>query len=832
MLGELNGLPVLLAALFNCSNEMHTTGLLLDATDRAVCVIDQTNHEILYANELLSGMAKMAREDCIGRPCYEVLCGMDGFQGEQCFCFQAFHSGKKQKQYNPETRQWISVLGRAVPMGEHHAVAFFIQNETEQERAREAIQEKNQKLQQLQAEAILNYQRQLNTVLELNSDAVSTFQMNLTKNTCGNGASNYPNLLCLQEKGTAEGYFEAAAADSPEQEYAAICKHFDREALLEGFAAGRTRVEAECHYLLLDGEEHLLRTILSMVQNPLTHDVEGIIYTVDLTNQVLNERIEEILFDRQYSCVALLDIRKSRYSIRSLSLEVGKKLLGSSGSYDRGLKASANFFVEAGDRERYFHSSSMENLRQKLTGQKKYSFTVCSRKREGGRHLLKFSYSYLDEGQNEILAVVEDITYDLDHDTVTGAYSRQGFINFATRLLEQEREASQYAILFFNIKGFKAINELFGVEGGDQVLIQSVKLLQSSELQPLAVGRMEADHFVCLIRKENLDYEALTGLCHRIYERGGKQYRFYGRCGIYMIEDRERSVSGMCDCAKLAKESIKDDYVKPYAMFNSTMRDGFVEKKELISEFHHAMEQSEFHVFYQPVYDVRSGKLASAEALIRWIHPKRGLLSPGKFIPIFEENGFISELDLFVGNHTSRFLQTRIEKGLPVIPIAINLSRMDFYDLKLVNTILSEIRNAGLPLGFPRIEITESAYASMVEHNRELLLAIREKGIKILIDDFGSGYSSFSTLQEFSFDILKLDMGFVQQIGRNRKSEQIIHYLINMAHSLGLQVIAEGVETKEQAEFLIQSDCDFIQGYYYSKPLSEEDFEQLLEKEA
>lgn len=417
-----------------------------------------------------------------------------------------------------------------------------------------------------------------------------------------------------------------------------------------------------------------------------------------------------------------------------------------------------------------------------------------------------------------------------ERDPLTGAYNRDGFIKLVESFLAAHDQANSLCILFFNIKGFKAINELFGVEAGDAVLRQSVELLQNSTLKPIYIARFEADHFVCLLDRSTLDFDALVRICHRTFVDKDKQFHFYGRCGVYIIADPSIGVSGMCDRAKLAKESIVDDYAKPYAVYNGGMRDGFVTKKEMTSELQRALSNKEFKVYYQPIYDVKTGSIVSAEALVRWEHPVKGLISPGLFIPTFEENGYISELDLYVGDQSTAFLSQRVAANQFVVPIAVNLSRMDFYNPKLMEKLLRDIREAKLPVGYQRIEITESAYASLAEYNSEILSKIKKLGIPILLDDFGSGYSSFSSVRDFDFDVIKLDIGFTHQIGVSQKSEWIIHSIIEMTHHLGAKVIAEGVESQLQADFLLKADCDYIQGFFYSKPLAQRDFEALLDR--
>lgn len=468
-----------------------------------------------------------------------------------------------------------------------------------------------------------------------------------------------------------------------------------------------------------------------------------------------------------------------------------------------------------------YDASFSYRLRHKTKG---YVWVHCQAHRIGSH-----------DGCPVMLAAIHEISREskvhellLERDTLTGAYSRAGFVAQATQVLQAATSSERFAILFFNIKGFKAVNELFGNTVGDGILHTCIDVLGKSFLHPLVIARFEADHFVVLARQENLDYDQLVDLCRQSVELNGKAFRFYARCGVYLVTDRSLDVRGMCDRAKLAKEYITDDFVKPYAVFDDSMKDAFVMARELTSELENALANHEFHVYYQPIYNTRTGRVASAEALVRWMHPTQGVLLPNKFVPAFEENGYITELDLFVTNTVKAFLENRVAQGLPVVPVAANLSRMDFYDDHMMDVLLTNLETSTLPFGMPRFEVTESAYATLVGQRSKVLQSMKDRGAKILIDDFGCGYSSFSTMINFDFDIIKLDMGFVHQIGTNPKAPHIVGAIIDMAHSLGMQVIAEGVETREQVDFLCHAGCDFIQGYYFSRPLPEDAFAEML----
>ena len=259
------------------------------------------------------------------------------------------------------------------------------------------------------------------------------------------------------------------------------------------------------------------------------------------------------------------------------------------------------------------------------------------------------------------------------------------------------------------------------------------------------------------------------------------------------------------------------------------MKSHYINRAELTGELKNGLAQEQFKVYYQPVIDAKTEKIVSAEALIRWIHPQRGFVSPAVFIPALEESGHISELDFYVTKKVFAFEKERYNQGKKIVPVSINLSWMDFYDETMMSWIdqnVGEYQELGIK---SRFEITETSFEAMKQNRNNILEALQAKGAMTLLDDFGSGYSSYGVLQDYNFDILKIDMSLVRQIETNPKSRSILKSIIEMAHELGMKLVAEGAETEEQVAFLKENDCDYIQGYYYSKPLPEDEFIEFME---
>lgn len=418
----------------------------------------------------------------------------------------------------------------------------------------------------------------------------------------------------------------------------------------------------------------------------------------------------------------------------------------------------------------------------------------------------------------------------LERDVLTGELNRSGFVQRVRFMFDHKQKTTDYAVLFLNLKGFKAINELFSQSGGDKLLKSIPDLLNESFLAPEVIARLEGDHFVCLVRKDCLDYEKLMRFARINYEFAGKQFSVLVRFGIYEVTDAALDVGLMCDRAKLAEKYIQDEYNQPYALFRAEMAENYISNAELTEGAKEALKNSEFCVYYQPIYDVVTKKPVSAEALIRWRKPEHGMISPGQFVPVLEETGMISKVDLFVGRQVKKLLEYRLGKGQKVIPVSVNLSRMDFYDNAMIRELEHSIQESPVPKMYQRYEITESAYTAISDGENKTMQEMREMDVKILLDDFGSGYSSFSTINDFRFDILKIDMGFVQKLEQNDTTRSIVSAIIDMAHSIGMKVVAEGVETEGQLRFLELHECDYIQGYYFSKPLSQREFCALLDE--
>lgn len=440
----------------------------------------------------------------------------------------------------------------------------------------------------------------------------------------------------------------------------------------------------------------------------------------------------------------------------------------------------------------------------------------------------------LEDDTSKMLSHIRDRFADEseEKDVVTGGLNRTGFFRYGKQILEESKPEQRFAIMIFNLKGFRTINEFFGTSGGDELLQEMYHYFHQSSLKPLLTARMEEDIFACLVDCEYMDYSCLVDLCKTVFTKKEKSIHVYTRCGIYLVEDREMNVNTMCDYAKIAIHYIVDESIKPYAVFQESMRTKYLIQSEVQESIQNALENDEFQLYYQPIFDAKTKEVASAEALVRWNHPQNGIIMPQVFIPILEESGQITSVDDYVFHKVKDFLKSRKQQGKQIVPVSVNISGIDFYDDRFMKSLQKELQDNKEQNIDIHVEVTETSHAALLEREDDLLGTISGAGTQLYLDDFGSGYSSFSTVRDYDFDVIKLDMGFVKKIGTSsgNKVKGIIYSMIDLFHQMDVKVIAEGVETKNQLDFLSQHGCDYIQGYYFSKPLTQEQFARFLDE--
>ena len=419
--------------------------------------------------------------------------------------------------------------------------------------------------------------------------------------------------------------------------------------------------------------------------------------------------------------------------------------------------------------------------------------------------------------------------YEARHDRLTGLYNRD-YMCERTREVLAENPDEPYVVYWLEVTDLRTINDLYGVAFGDYALKCVAEWMRSGgdSLGPSTVyGRLNGDSFGVCVPEKYFSQEWLEGqLSGFVVRDGTREHRVLIHVGVYRVADRSISETVMFDRAMLAMENIKDDYHFHVLWYDDSMRERALWNRRISGELSGALETGEIRPWLQPIMD-REGKAVGAEALVRWIHPEEGFRPPNAFIPVFEKNGMIAEVDRFIWRKSCEILARWKQEGKDLF-ISVNISPKDFYLLDVPGELKRLVREYGVEPAALRLEITESMMMGDTEKQMEILKALREAGFCIEMDDFGSGYSSLNLLREMPVDVLKIDMVFLRQAGQNPRARTIIRQVIAMARELEITSLTEGVETKAQYEGLREMGCELYQGYYFAKPMPEEDFERFL----
>ena len=435
-------------------------------------------------------------------------------------------------------------------------------------------------------------------------------------------------------------------------------------------------------------------------------------------------------------------------------------------------------------------------------------------------------------GHSIELAEDSVIIHETERDELTGLFHKEFFFQYGKRLDELNNNMPMDAVVV-DINRFHVVNELYGRSYGDLVLKTIGESLHElvSENGGLACRR-DNDQF-CIYLPHSDDIQDKLPMYIKMIDERINDSNISLRFGVFSDDGSEKCMEHRFDCARLACQKLRNSYTSCFDFYNDEQHNKELYAERLINDMDKALSERQFKVYYQPKYSIRGDRpqLSSAEALIRWFHPELGMVSPGQFISLFEENGLIQKLDRFVWNEAAaQIKQWRDKYGID-IPVSVNVSRVDVFNSHLVGILEEIIKHNGLENTKLLLEITESAYTDDSDQIIETVNKLRKLCFKIEMDDFGSGYSSLNMLTTLPIDALKLDMKFIRGICENPKNARLVGIMIDIARLLEVPVIAEGVETMEQMELLKKLGCDIIQGYYFSKPLPPEEFEGLIKKE-
>lgn len=431
-------------------------------------------------------------------------------------------------------------------------------------------------------------------------------------------------------------------------------------------------------------------------------------------------------------------------------------------------------------------------------------------------------------------SVNQDLSDKAGRDILTGIYNQERFKSIAQLILDTHPE-NKYSIFYMDFEDFKYINDVFGYTYGDSILKNYAEIIQSDLAKDEVVGRINADNFVALRRYEDKDdlLERQKQLDQRIIDYMSNSYDNHAlpiRCGICCVEDviENLKIEGLLDRANFARKIVRNGTYGSYHFYDEGIRRKLFEEKTIESNMMSALENEEFEVYYQPKIDLKTETIACAEALVRWRQTDGTIVPPNKFIPVFEKNFQISLLDQYVFERVCKWLRQMIDTGKKVLPVSVNVSRLQFYNSDFVQ-IYTQIRDKyAIPPKLLEIEFTENIVFDNWQVLTHIVEDLKKAGFSCSMDDFGKGYSSLSMLKNINIDVLKLDAQFFNGMSANKKDRVIIEGIIKLVQQFNVVIVAEGIETADQVEFLKKAGCDMIQGYYYYRPMPQAEYENLL----
>jgi len=427
--------------------------------------------------------------------------------------------------------------------------------------------------------------------------------------------------------------------------------------------------------------------------------------------------------------------------------------------------------------------------------------------------------------------IKRSMAHSLEHDKLTGLYTVQKFSQRVQVILEENTD-TKFTFVRLDIERFKMINNFYGIDAGDRLLVHLAGLIEKywQNVKNSVFGRVDGDVFGICFEKDDKKLNDFILYMKQELKKYQAAYYLETAMGIYDIQDNNMDVRNILARATLAAKQCKGQYMVHEARYTEELREKIIKEQNIINEMDHALETEEFVVYFQPKYELDHYKPMGAEALVRWKKADGTIVSPGDFIPVFESNGFIIKLDYYVWDKVCQLIKNNLNHRGDSEVISVNVSRVNLYNPEFLESLVNLVEKYKIPPKYLHLELTESAFSDDAQMIQNAVDYLHKAGFTILMDDFGSGYSSLNVLKDIDIDVLKIDMRFLSKGSSEERSEKILEAVIKMAKSLDMQVIAEGVEEEKQVKMLKRLGCDYIQGYYFAKPMPKKDYIKLLQK--
>ena len=431
---------------------------------------------------------------------------------------------------------------------------------------------------------------------------------------------------------------------------------------------------------------------------------------------------------------------------------------------------------------------------------------------------------------NTEMKIKAEMEYRADYDSLTGLYNSETFYKKAAAIIS-ESDKDKFVIISIDVDRFRLINDRYGIDAGNRTLEVVGKTIREVSPKDSIAKRYQSDVFSVLLKyKTDQDLvQYMSKLSDAVRNARVVPMAITLTYGIYKVGDQDIPIRLMCDRARAVKKQVKGNALTNYAVYDDVIRLKMREQAEIEEEMNTALANNEFVMFLQPQIDLATKKICGAEALVRWKHPIKGILVPAQFLALFESNGFITKMDMYIWELACKYIKDLQDRGI-YMPVSVNISRVHIGNTNLSDILLDLVHKYDIAPKYLELEITENLFMEDVDELFNEMSALKKCGFRIMMDDFGSGYSSLNMLRNAPVDTLKIDRFFLDEIMSTERGKIIVEASVRMAKQLGLAVIAEGVETQDQLDFLENIKCDIVQGYYYSRPIPPEDFEVFMEK--
>lgn len=555
--------------------------------------------------------------------------------------------------------------------------------------------------------------------------------------------------------------------------------------------------------------------------------------TLTMNKEYLDKLIIEFL-SNEYQSIWFCDVESKKISLYSINSSIiipdAMEVIGKEAMYEDARDWYISKYVMEDQREEIEIETEFDNIVAKLTTNDRFIINF-RRVLNDNINYNQLFFAKINKEQDELKYFIfgfRDYDYKriAEKDELTGIYNRTGFFWHAENMMKKNPD-KEYDLILSDFVNFKNFNETYGAKAGDQLLAQAGRYIQNIIGEDSLAGRYGGDQFVVLLNHEKYEEFVNDTLFDDSPEARRNLPNVEVKFGVCLNVDLEKSMMIYCDRAHVAVNTIKHKYGERVAVFNDDIQDMIEKQRKIEADMQAALDEGQFKVYYQPKHDTVSGKIVGGEALVRWIHPQYGFMSPADFIPVFERNGFIVKLDSYVFERTCENLRRWMDEGKPIVPISVNASKLTVENQGMVYLVNKAMRKNNVPGNLIHIEITESLMSDDPETLIRRLEPLKGRGLQVELDDFGAGYASINMLSTLPLDVIKLDMSFMKQFG-DLKRAKVLEGCVNLAKSLGYKTVSEGVETEEQLDALRKLGVDIIQGYYFSKPLPENEFEEYL----